>query len=113
MLAEALVAITVATRDALELVSLRWGTGAGGYGAGAVEYASLSMLQGAVTDSDIDAAIAGVMPVAAIAWTFVIMAVLEVTVSVLDSRLLSGRRTGEMQFTDQSAVVTGFCESIG
>jgi hypothetical protein len=46
-----------------------WGTGAGGYGAGAVEYASLSMLQGAVTDSDINAAIAGVMPVAAIAWT--------------------------------------------
>jgi hypothetical protein len=46
-----------------------WGAGAGGYGAGAVEYASLSMLQGAVTDSDINAAIAGVMPVAAIAWT--------------------------------------------
>jgi len=46
-----------------------WGDGGGGWGAGAVEYASLSMLAGQVTDADIDAAIAGVMPVAAIAWT--------------------------------------------
>jgi hypothetical protein len=46
-----------------------WGSGAGGWGAGAIEYASLAMLQGQITDADIDAAIAGVMPVAAIAWT--------------------------------------------
>jgi len=38
-------------------------------GGGAIEYASLAMLQGQITDADIDAAIAGVMPVAAIAWT--------------------------------------------
>jgi hypothetical protein len=46
-----------------------WRAGAGGWGVGAIEYASLDMLQGQVTDADIDAAIAGVMPVAAIAWT--------------------------------------------
>jgi hypothetical protein len=46
-----------------------WGSGAGGWGAGAIEYASLAMLQGQITDADIDAAVAGVMPVAAIAWT--------------------------------------------
>lgn len=46
-----------------------WGAGAGGYGAGAIEYASLSMIQGQVTDEDIYAAVAGVLPVAAIAWT--------------------------------------------
>ena len=52
-----------------------WGRGAapgpspGGWGHGAIEYASLAMLQGQITDADIDAAIAGVMPVAAIAWT--------------------------------------------
>jgi hypothetical protein len=46
-----------------------WGSGGGGWGAGSVEYASLAMLEGQVTDADINAAIAGVMPVAAIAWT--------------------------------------------
>ena len=46
-----------------------WGQAAGGYGVGAIEYAQLSMVQGQVTDADINAAIAGVMPVAAIAWT--------------------------------------------
>jgi len=46
-----------------------WGSGAGGWGLGAIEYASLDLLQGQITDADIDAAIAGVMPVAAIAWT--------------------------------------------
>ncbi len=46
-----------------------WGAPAGGYGVGAIEYAGLSMVEGQVTDADIDAAIAGVMPVAAIAWT--------------------------------------------
>jgi hypothetical protein len=43
--------------------------GPSGYGVGAIQYASLSMLTGQITDADIDAAIAGVMPTAAIAWT--------------------------------------------
>ena len=46
-----------------------WGRGAGGYGRGAIEYASLAMLSGQVTDADIDAAVASVMPAATIAWT--------------------------------------------
>ena len=46
-----------------------WGAPAGGYGRGALEYASLGMVQGQVTDADIDAAIAGVLPVAMVAWT--------------------------------------------
>jgi hypothetical protein len=46
-----------------------WGDPVGAYGTGALEYASLAMVQGQVTDSDIDMAIADVMPVAAIAWT--------------------------------------------
>ena len=46
-----------------------WGDSAGGYGTGALEYASLSMVQGQVTDADIYAAVASVMPVATIAWT--------------------------------------------
>jgi hypothetical protein len=41
-----------------------------GYGtAGPLEYANLSMIQGQVTDADILAAVADVVPVAAIAWT--------------------------------------------
>jgi hypothetical protein len=46
-----------------------WGAPAGGYGRGALEYASLDMVQGQVTDEDINAAIAGVLPVATVAWT--------------------------------------------
>jgi hypothetical protein len=46
-----------------------WGSLAGGYGQGAIEYASLAMVAGQVTDSDIYAAIAGVLPASAIAWT--------------------------------------------
>ncbi len=46
-----------------------WGQNAGGYGHGAIEYATLAMLDGQVTDADITSVIAGVMPVAAIAWT--------------------------------------------
>ena len=46
-----------------------WGAPAGGYGIGTIEYASLAMVQGQVTDADINAAIANVLPVAAIAWT--------------------------------------------
>lgn len=43
--------------------------GAGGYGAGAIEYANLEMFSTQVTDAEIYADIAAVMPVATIAWT--------------------------------------------
>lgn len=46
-----------------------WGGSGGGFGRGAIEYASLMMIQGQVTDPDIYAAIAGVLPAASIAWT--------------------------------------------
>ena len=46
-----------------------YGGPSGGYGSGAIEYASLSMVQGQIADADIDAAVARVMPVSAIAWT--------------------------------------------
>ncbi len=46
-----------------------WVQSAGGYGQGALTYASLDMIQGAITDSDLDAAIARVMPVSTVAWT--------------------------------------------
>lgn len=45
-----------------------WGCAAGGYGAGAIEYAALSMAAGQVTDADINAAIAESLPVASIGW---------------------------------------------
>lgn len=41
----------------------------GGYGRGAIEWASLAMVQGQVTDADIYDATARTMPAAAIAWT--------------------------------------------
>ncbi len=44
----------------------------GGYGVGAIEYASAGLLVAAVGDADIMAAIAGVMPAAAIAWTRIV-----------------------------------------
>jgi hypothetical protein len=46
-----------------------WGCAIGAYSVGTIEYASLAMVQGQVTDSDIVAAIADVLPVTAIAWT--------------------------------------------
>ena len=46
-----------------------WGSGVGGYGVGAIEYGALVMISGQVIDADIQAAIADVLPVAAIAWT--------------------------------------------
>jgi hypothetical protein len=46
-----------------------WGGPTGGYGGGTIEYASLSMIVGQVTDQDINRAIASVTPVAAICWT--------------------------------------------
>ncbi len=48
-----------------------WNNSAGGYGAGIIEYASLGMVQGQVTDSDINAAITGVLPAASIGWTLI------------------------------------------
>lgn len=44
----------------------------GGYGVGAIEYASAGLLVSAVSDADIMAAIARVMPTAAIAWTRIV-----------------------------------------
>jgi hypothetical protein len=49
-----------------------WGDCAAGYGVGAIEYASLGMVQAQVTDADIYSAIMGVLPVATIAWTNII-----------------------------------------
>lgn len=46
-----------------------WGTSAGGYGRGAIEYAAASSFESGVSDMAINAAIAGVLPVATIAWT--------------------------------------------
>ncbi len=46
-----------------------WGAAAGGYGKGVIEYGELAMAGVQVADADIYAAIASVMPVAAIAWT--------------------------------------------
>ncbi len=46
-----------------------WSRSAGGYGVGTIEYASLEMVQGQVTDNDIYTAIADVLPVATIGWT--------------------------------------------
>lgn len=46
-----------------------WGNGAGGYGAGQVQYSSMDMVQGQVSDAEINAAIADVLPIATIAWT--------------------------------------------
>lgn len=46
-----------------------WATSAGGYGFGSLEYADLSLMAPVVGDSEIFAAVASVMPTAAIAWT--------------------------------------------
>lgn len=46
-----------------------WSTSAGGYGCGYLEYANLSFIAPAISDSEIFAAVASVMPTAAIAWT--------------------------------------------
>ena len=45
-----------------------WGEPAAGYGEGAMQYATLAMVEGQVTDSDINAVIAAVMPAATISW---------------------------------------------
>lgn len=46
-----------------------WSATGGGYRVGSIEYANLAMTQAPVTDADIYAAVASVMPVATIAWT--------------------------------------------
>jgi hypothetical protein len=46
-----------------------WRGPSGAYGEGAIEYASLAMVQDQITDSDIYTAIADVMPAATIGWT--------------------------------------------
>ncbi|HEY7579410.1 MAG TPA: hypothetical protein VH855_17590 [Acetobacteraceae bacterium] len=46
-----------------------WCSGSGAYGQGAIEYASLAMVQTQVTDEDIYNAVADVLPVATIGWT--------------------------------------------
>jgi hypothetical protein len=43
--------------------------GGGGYGVGPIEYADLTLASLGISDADIDAAIAAVMPAASIAWT--------------------------------------------
>jgi hypothetical protein len=43
--------------------------GLGGYGQGAIEWADLEMVQGAITDADIYATVAAAMPAATIGWT--------------------------------------------
>ncbi|HET9019597.1 MAG TPA: hypothetical protein VFN46_08425 [Acetobacteraceae bacterium] len=45
-----------------------WGSGAGGWGVGAIEYASRPMVEAQVSDADITAAVARSVPVATIAW---------------------------------------------
>jgi hypothetical protein len=45
------------------------GAAGGGWGTGAIEYASLAMVQSQVTDADINSAIASTVPVAVTAWT--------------------------------------------
>ena len=46
-----------------------WCRPSGAYCEGAIEYASLAMVQGQITDSDIYTAVADVMPAATIGWT--------------------------------------------
>ena len=46
-----------------------WNAPAGGWGSGQIQYASLAMVAGQITDADVHAAIADVMPAATIAWT--------------------------------------------
>lgn len=51
------------------------GPAPGGYGAGAMEYAGLSMVQGQVTDDAVYAAITGAKPAATIMWTAITNAI--------------------------------------
>jgi hypothetical protein len=46
-----------------------YGSPAGGYGVGAIQYASLDMISGGVTDDEINAVVADQTPIGAITWT--------------------------------------------
>ena len=45
-----------------------WCSSAGGYGSGCIEYSSIDMMAGRVTDADISEAVASVTPVNALCW---------------------------------------------
>ena len=45
-----------------------WGQRAGGYGVGAIEYGSLEMIEGQITDEDVYSSIASCLPIASTAW---------------------------------------------
>ena len=45
-----------------------WGTPAGAYGVGAIQYATPAMIEGQVTDAEIAARVAAIMPTASISW---------------------------------------------
>jgi hypothetical protein len=49
-----------------------WNATGAGYGKGPIEYGNLTMIEGQVTDDIIYAAVASVLPVAAIGWTTII-----------------------------------------
>lgn len=46
-----------------------WGAPAGGYGIGQIQFASLNMVLGQVTDQDVNNTIANVLPITSIGWT--------------------------------------------
>lgn len=46
-----------------------WNSSAGGYGQGCIEFASVDMIAGRLTDADVNQAIASVLPTNAICWT--------------------------------------------
>lgn len=45
-----------------------WGAAVGAYGLGQIQYASFNMVQGQVTDQDINNAVADVLPITSIGW---------------------------------------------
>jgi hypothetical protein len=49
-----------------------WGCPLGGYGAGAIEYADLSLMEGRLADSEIYTAISSTLPIGVIGWTKII-----------------------------------------
>jgi hypothetical protein len=49
-----------------------WNASGAGYGEGPIEYGNLSMIEGQVTDDNIYAAVASVLPVSTVGWTAII-----------------------------------------
>jgi hypothetical protein len=49
-----------------------WGCPSGSYGAGAIEYADISLMEDQVSDAEIYTAIAEMLPVSVIAWTAIV-----------------------------------------